>query len=101
VSPQAGVTNCWFPNGVTSSCVSTMNRASHLSSKCRFKVQIFLQLLTFNFEFESEVRLGTRGTETSKYPEEYKSIRDSVSSGERKRISLNPDFGREVAGAAM
>ena len=35
-------------------------------------------------------RRGTRGTETSKYPEEKKSYRDSVSSGERKRISLNP-----------
>jgi hypothetical protein len=31
----------------------------------------------------------TRGTETSKYPEEKKSNRDSASSGERKRNSLN------------
>ena len=32
---------------------------------------------------------GTRGTETSKYPEEKKIKNDSVSSGERKRISPN------------
>ena len=31
----------------------------------------------------------TRGSETSQYPEEKKAIRDSVSSGERKRMSLN------------
>ena len=31
----------------------------------------------------------TRGTETSKYPEEEKTISDSVSSGERTRISPN------------
>ena len=32
----------------------------------------------------------TRRTETSKYPEEEKTISDSVSSGERTRISPNP-----------
>ena len=32
---------------------------------------------------------GTRGTETSKYPEEKKINNDSVSSGERKRRSPN------------
>ena len=31
----------------------------------------------------------TRGTETSKYPEEEKIINDSASSGERTRISPN------------
>jgi hypothetical protein len=31
----------------------------------------------------------TRGTETSKYPEEEKTSSDSVSSGERKRKSPN------------
>ena len=31
----------------------------------------------------------TRGSETSQYPEEKKAISDSVSSGERKRNSLN------------
>ena len=35
------------------------------------------------------VRKGTRGTETSKYPEEKKINNDSVSSGERKRKSPN------------
>ena len=35
------------------------------------------------------VEEGTRGTETSKYPEEEKVNNDSVSSGERKRRSLN------------
>lgn len=43
-------------------------------------------------------RMGTRGTETSKYPEEKTSYRDSVSSGERKRNSLNQGFGSGVAG---
>ena len=32
---------------------------------------------------------GTAGIETSQYREEKKTTRDSVSSGERKRISLN------------
>ena len=32
----------------------------------------------------------TRGTETSKYPEEEKISNDSASSGERKRRSPNP-----------
>jgi hypothetical protein len=32
---------------------------------------------------------GTGGIETSKYPEEWKTTRDSLSSGERKGISLN------------
>ncbi len=41
---------------------------------------------------------GTWGTETSKYPKEYKSYRDSGSSGERKRKSLNQNFGSGVAG---
>ena len=35
-------------------------------------------------------RLRTRGTETSKYPEEEKIINDSASSGERTRKSPNP-----------
>ncbi len=35
------------------------------------------------------VKGQTRGTETSKYPEEEKTISDSVSSGERTRISPN------------
>ena len=34
-------------------------------------------------------RKRTRGSETSQYPEEKKAISDSVSSGERKRNSLN------------
>ena len=34
---------------------------------------------------------GTRGTETSKYPEEEKETFDSVSSGERTRKSPNRD----------
>ena len=34
-------------------------------------------------------RTVTRGTETSQYPEEEKTISDSVSSGERKRNSPN------------
>ena len=37
----------------------------------------------------SSNRRQTRGTETSKYPEEEKTISDSVSSGERTRISPN------------
>ena len=32
---------------------------------------------------------GTRGSETSQYPQEEKTICDSVSSGERKRMGLN------------
>ena len=41
---------------------------------------------------------GTRGSETSQYPQEEKTICDSVSSGERKRMRLNrsrviPDRG--------
>ena len=32
---------------------------------------------------------GTRGSETSQYPREKKTTRDSVSSGERKRKRLN------------
>ena len=32
---------------------------------------------------------GTRGSETSQYPQEEKTICDSVSSGERKRMRLN------------
>ena len=32
---------------------------------------------------------GTRGSETSQYPQEEKTKRDSVSSGERKRMRLN------------
>ena len=33
---------------------------------------------------------GTWGSETSQYPQEEKTTCDSVSSGERKRIRLNP-----------
>jgi hypothetical protein len=32
---------------------------------------------------------GTRGSETSQYPQEEKTTCDSVSSGERKRMRLN------------
>ena len=32
---------------------------------------------------------GTRGSETSQYPQEEKTKSDSVSSGERKRMRLN------------
>ncbi len=32
---------------------------------------------------------GTRGSETSQYPQEEKTISDSVSSGERKRMRPN------------
>ena len=35
------------------------------------------------------VKKLTRGSETSQYPQEKKSIRDSLSSGERKGNSLN------------
>ena len=42
----------------------------------------------------------TRGTETSNYPEEKKAIRDSVSSGERKRNSPNR-HGVKPASVAM
>ena len=37
----------------------------------------------------SSRKTTTRGTETSKYPEEEKTISDSASSGERTRISPN------------
>src|SRR5437016_9516688 len=40
------------------------------------------------------VRGRTRGTETSKYPQEKKENIDSVSSGERKRNSPNRDVAR-------
>ena len=36
---------------------------------------------------------GTRGTETSYYPQEKKSTRDSPSSGERTGKSLNLPYG--------
>ena len=42
-------------------------------------------------------RRQTRGTETSKYPEEEKTISDSVSSGERTRNSPN-HFGYGQSG---
>ena len=40
-------------------------------------------------ELPSPEREQTRGSETSQYPEEEKIKNDSVSSGERKRKSLN------------
>ena len=69
VSPPTGATNRWFPNGV---------------------IPLVAISETLNHALALRYRGGTRGTETSKYPEEKKSYRDSVSSGERKRISLNP-----------
>jgi hypothetical protein len=48
MSPKTGVTNRWFPNEATH---SDANRSCH----------------------RRKLGQGTRGTETSKYPEEYKS----------------------------
>ena len=44
---------------------------------------------TYVIEDNIPERVTTRGTETSKYPEEEKTISDSASSGERTRISPN------------
>jgi hypothetical protein len=42
-----------------------------------------------SYSEKSSYMRGTGGSETSKYPEEKKSKRDSLSSGERKGKSLN------------
>ena len=44
---------------------------------------------TYVIEDNIPARVTTRGTETSKYPEEEKTISDSASSGERTRNSPN------------
>lgn len=44
---------------------------------------------------------GTWGSETSQYPQEEKTICDSVSSGERKRMRLNPACVIPVRGCRL